>query len=254
MSDRETEAFFDAQRYVDGEMPPGEIEAFEARMSSEPDLADQVAEIMAMDTALRATVPSPSAAHLDDILTSAEAAVITPRRSIPWRQLAAAVALVAFGFGSGLLSARSSVPTDLTGDLLANASAAHALYSVEVVHPVEVSAGKRDHLKGWLSNRLGAEVRIPELTGQGLSLVGGRLLPFEQGAAAQFMYENTDGTRLTLYLTPDTQEAKTALRFGAAEALSVVYWQDGLWHYALVGPLDKAQMTGIAQSVQGALF
>ncbi|WP_417280310.1 hypothetical protein [Celeribacter sp.] len=31
--------------------------------------------------------------------------------------------------------------------------------------------GERYHLKGWLSNRLGSEVRIPDLTVKGLTML-----------------------------------------------------------------------------------
>ncbi|WP_417263786.1 hypothetical protein [Celeribacter sp.] len=95
--------------------------------------------------------------------------------------------------------------------------------------------GERDHLKGWLSNRLGSEVRIPDLTAKGLTLVGGRLLPFEQGAAAQFMHEDGQGTRVTLYLTPTADEAKSAMRYGASDSLTMLHWQGGTWHSAWSG-------------------
>lgn len=241
---------FDIHRYLDGEMTREEVFAFERRMEADGALAMRVAEMMQdMDT-LRDAIPTPSGAHLDSLLSRAE-----PASRPIWGQLAAAVVLLAVGFGGGLLTrgAGGTVP-DMASDVLANASAAHALYSVEVVHPVEVPASERDHLKGWLSNRLGSEVRIPDLTGAGLSLVGGRLLPFEQGAAAQFMYEDAQGARVTLYLTPAQARGASALRYGQKEDLSAVYWQDGLWHYALVGPMERDRLSSIAQSVQGALF
>lgn len=236
-------------RYVDGEMTRDEVMAFERRMEDEPALAAAVDEVMRGDAVLRSALPELS--DVSQILERAEAAV---RPSVPWRQLATAVVLVAVGFGSGLMTGRSTTPMPMGDAILQSASAAHELYAVEVVHPVEVTAGERDHLKGWLSNRLGSEVRIPDLTAKGLSLVGGRLLPFEQGAAAQFMYEDGQGTRVTLYLTPTADGANSSLRYGDTETLTMVHWQGGTWHYALVGPYDKDRMTEIAQSVQGALF
>ncbi|SFJ44668.1 anti-sigma factor family protein [Celeribacter neptunius] len=250
----------DIHRYVDGEMTREEALAFERRMEEDETLATRVAQVMTDMAALKAAFPTPPAGHFDTILEAAEAAVEaaaisqTPARAgWGWQQIAAGLALLALGFGAGNLT-RGSAPTDLAGDVLAEASAAHELYAVEVVHPVEVPASERDHLKGWLSNRLGAEVRIPDLNQNGLSLVGGRLLPFEQGAAAQFMYEDGEGTRVTLYLTPVVDRQNTALRHGEKDALSMVYWQDGAWLYALVGPFDKTKMTGLARQVQGELF
>ena len=76
---------------------------------------------------------------------------------------------------------------------------AHRLYSVEVRHPVEVAADDEAHMSTWLSRRLGKSIKPPPLAGAGFRLVGGRLLPADGKPAAQFMYENAAGQRLTLY-------------------------------------------------------
>ena len=80
------------------------------------------------------------------------------------------------------------------------ASVAHAVYQPEVRHPVEVTAAQQDHLVQWLSKRLNRPLKVPALGAQGYELVGGRLLPGELGARAQFMYQNGTGQRITLYL------------------------------------------------------
>ena len=74
--------------------------------------------------------------------------------------------------------------------ITANAITAYRTYSVEVRHPVEVDAGQEVHLLQWLSKRLGRQLIVPDLTSAGFRLMGGRLLPAEDGPAAQFMYEN----------------------------------------------------------------
>ena len=44
-------------------------------------------------------------------------------------------------------------------------------------------------------------IKAPDLTGFGFRLMGGRLLPAStNGVAAQLMYDDDHGTRLTLYL------------------------------------------------------
>lgn len=77
---------------------------------------------------------------------------------------------------------------------------AHTVYAPEVCHPVEVTAAEQTHLVHWLSKRLGRTLKVPNLSAQGYELVGGRLLPGDTGARAQFMFQNGAGTRLTLYL------------------------------------------------------
>ena len=62
------------------------------------------------------------------------------------------------------------------------------------------AADQEAHLVAWLSKRLGTQLKIPQLSGLGFNLVGGRLLPGDQGPVAQFMYQDAQGQRLTLYV------------------------------------------------------
>ena len=79
------------------------------------------------------------------------------------------------------------------------AAVAHAVFQPEVRHPVEVTAAQQEHLVQWLSKRLGRPLKVPVLAAQGYELVGGRLLPGDDGARAQFMYQNSaaSGSRST---------------------------------------------------------
>jgi len=125
---------------------------------------------------------------------------------------------------------------------------AHRVYEVEVRHPVEVAANEEKHLVAWLSKRLDAPVRAPDLTAQGFQLVGGRLLPAASGPAAQFMYENDKGDRLTLYLERNRTGGETAFRFVAQDEISAFYWKDGPLAYALIGRADREQLLGLANA------
>ena len=114
------------------------------------------------------------------------------------------------------------------------AAVAHATYSPEVRHPVEVGADQEAHLVAWLSKRLGAPVRAPQLEGVGYSLVGGRLLPGDSGPVAQFMYQCQRGTRVTLYVrTEAVNNTQTAFRYAKEGNVRVFYWVDRKLGYAL---------------------
>jgi len=239
-------------RYADGEMTQDEMRAFEARMEANPALAARVAEVMALNKALNLAVPSPQATYFAKMMPDMSPD-ISPRSTWPLRAVAA-VALLGIGLGLGYWGglARSAGQGGVSeGQLLASASAAHMLYTAEVLHPVDVSGDERDHLKTWLTKRLGAEVRIPTLTQEGFSLVGGRLLPAPHGAAAQFMYETEAGQRVTLYLTPTAQMAVTSLKFNTHDGLTAVSWQDPHWHYVLVGAASRSEMEHLAKRVHG---
>jgi anti-sigma factor RsiW len=88
------------------------------------------------------------------------------------------------------------------------------------------------------------------LNGIGYSLVGGRLLPGEQGPAAQFMYQDAQGQRLTLYVrTNREQRRETAFRFAQDGTVRVFYWIDRGLGLALSGELDKEELLRVATAV-----
>jgi anti-sigma factor RsiW len=130
------------------------------------------------------------------------------------------------------------------------AAIAHVVYSAEVLHPVEVGADQEAHLVKWLSKRLGNEVRPPDLNQAGFQLVGGRLLPGSDGPAAQFMYQDAKGLRLTLYVRTHAPDARdTAFRYEKSDRVGVFYWVDGPLGYALSGELDRARLLDVAKLV-----
>ena len=131
------------------------------------------------------------------------------------------------------------------------AALAHATYSPEVRHPVEVGADQEQHLVAWLSKRLGAQVRAPKLEAVGYSLVGGRLLPGDSGPVAHFMYQTAQGRRITLYVRTEAAENReTAFRFAAEGNVKVFYWIDHKFGYALSSAdLSKEELLKVADTV-----
>jgi anti-sigma factor RsiW len=123
---------------------------------------------------------------------------------------------------------------------------------------VEVAASEQEHLVQWLSKRLGKPLKVPNLSAQGFELVGGRLLPGDIGARAQFMFQNAQGQRITLYLgvvdqkpgksdMPDTRE--TRFRFEPDGAVPSFYWFDHGFGYALAGQMDREKLMQVATLV-----
>ena len=130
------------------------------------------------------------------------------------------------------------------------AAVAYAVYAPEVRHPVEVGAEQQDHLVKWLSKRLGHELKLPLLAQQGFDLVGGRLLPGGKGPVAQFMYQDSKGQRITLYVSRrDAEPQDTAFRFSQEDKVAVFYWIDGKLGYALSAEMDRARLLTVATVV-----
>ena len=168
------------------------------------------------------------------------AAPVRARRG-RWRGVAIAAGWVALGLAVGVLAGwqlhvwRAVAPpqAEVPG-FVKRAAVAHAVYSPEVRHPVEVGADQEQHLVAWLSKRLGAPLRAPKLDDVGYHLVGGRLLPGESGPVAHFMYQCKKGTRVTLYVrTNAAGSQETAFRYAAEGPVKVFYWIDRRLGYAL---------------------
>src|SRR5207244_11168381 len=128
------------------------------------------------------------------------------------------------------------------------AAIAHATYSPEVRHPVEVGADQEQHLVAWLSKRVGARVRAPKLDEVGMALVGGRLLPGESGPVALILYQTAAGRRLPLYIRAEAKgNRETAFRYARANSVSVFYWIERDCGYAISSEdLSKEEVVHIA--------
>lgn len=196
-------------------------------------------------------------ARFDGVLLEPVPARLHLRRP-PWMGYARAAGILVAGVAIGLAlplawnkpaqggtSARAPVQA-----FAARAARAHMVYAVEVRHPVEVDASQQEHLVAWLSKRLGTKLSVPVLAEEGFELLGGRLLPGPEGPVAQFMYQEAGGKRLTLYVSArGRDEGETAFRFAREGSVSVFYWIDGRWGYALSGEVDRAQLSRLSTSV-----
>jgi anti-sigma factor RsiW len=230
--------------YVDGGLDAEGRREVEAHLAQAPEDAGRVAAYREQNAALHAAFDPVLDEPVPDRLRQVRAARRGGRFAVAAGWLA--VGAVLGWFANAFLTER---PTALMS-LSRQAALAHAVYSPEVRHPVEVGAAEQEHLVNWLSKRVGAKLRAPVLTAEGYELVGGRLLPGESGAVAQFMYQDGKGKRLTLYVSRlASKPGDTAFRFSQEDKVSVFYWIDGALGYALSGELPKNELLKVATAV-----
>ena len=236
----------DLHAYVDGELPRARRADVEAYLASAPEAAERVAAYRRQGEILRA--------RFDPVLDEPVPYRLEQRQSRALhlvRYAAAAVWLILGGIvGWQLHAVRTQEPPPDAPGWARRAAVAHAVYSPEVRHPVEVGADQEAHLVAWLSKRLGAQLRIPQLNPVGYSLVGGRLLPGERAPVAQFMYQNGQGQRLTLYVRTNAEHSReTAFRFAQDGTVRVFYWVDRGLGLALSGEISKDELLRVATAV-----
>lgn len=251
--------------WIDGQLAPDRRDAVEAAIARDPAVAAKVAAWHSQRDALRrlhgelldAPIPAPLMGALDRSQGGSW---------MRWGGMAAGL-LVAFAAGwiGNAQWAQWSVPragaqlarAPALREFVHDASVAHAVYAPEKRHPVEVAASEQQHLVQWLSRRLDRPLKVPDLSSQGYTLVGGRLLPGETGARAQFMFEDATGERVTLYVgtldartasasptAPSTNE--TAFRFASEGPVPSFYWVDQGFGYAIAGKLPRDLLLKLA--------
>ena len=252
MSSPITEA--DLQAYVDERLDAARRAEVEAWLAARPDEAERIAEYRRLGAELRGLYEP----VLLEPVPGALAYVLSPGRR-RWARVAAIAAWMALGAAIGGLAGwelhgerpMAAATAEVGATMARRAAVAHATYSPEVRHPVEVGADQEAHLVAWLSKRLGAPLRAPKLEAVGYSLVGGRLLPGDTGPVAHFMYQCNRGTRVTLYVrTEAAGNRETAFRYAREGSVGVFYWVDRKMGYALSSnDISKDDLLKVANAV-----
>ena len=234
------------QAYVDGVLPPVRAAEIDEYLTQNEATAQRVAAYRAQNVELHDAYDELLVETLPERLRIGR---MTRRRS--WYPYAAAALLMLASGTAGWHLHERFAGTRIQSTQIARVAAiAHVVYSPEVRHPVEVGADQEEHLVRWLSKRLGTNLKIPHLVPQGYALVGGRLLPGERGPAAQFMYQDAKGQRLTLYVRVSNDlRAPTAFRFAQENGVGVFYWLDGRLGYALSGETDRGELLRVSDAV-----
>lgn len=249
----------DLHAYADGQLLAARRLQVEAYLARRPDERIRVQAWMRDNEALRELLAPVLAEPIPARIRTAPS-----HRAASWRQLAVAASIAVFSaslgwVGRGALpgapaEASRAIARDSIPAFARRAAVAHAVYSPEVRRPVEVGAEQESQLVAWLSKRLDAPIKPPHLGRVGYDLIGGRLLPGERGAVAQFMYHDRMGQRLTLYVTREAESSgEHAFRFSTEGPVSVFYWIDGGFGYALSAAVGKDDLYAVAQEVHRQL-
>lgn len=239
----------DLHAYADGQLDQDRRAEVEAWLAANPEAAEQVRDIRMQMQAMHAAYDPVLNEPVPVRLTNAAA----PRK---WPAgIAAGVAWLTCGIVAGWFAHvaidERTVPTR---DFARNALAAHVLYAVEQRHPVEVPAAQEAHLVAWLSRRLQAPIRAPDLNPQGFSLLGGRLIPGDAGPLAQLMYESGTSERLTLTVSKAVSgQPETGFRLMEKDGASAFYWVDRDYGYALSGSVGRDRLLAVTNAVHRQL-
>jgi anti-sigma factor RsiW len=240
----------DLQAYVDGRLADERLAAVEAYLAQNPDVRERVALDIRQRNALRGQLegkfaePVPPRLWIANIRAARRTALVGRLKAV-----AASLVIFTVGASAGWFAAHhETLAPPATSGVAQNANAAYRTYVVEVAHPVEVASAQEAHLLQWLSRRLGKPLAAPDLTPFGYRLMGGRLLPGNDSAAAQLMYDDASGKRLTLYVRA-APGSETAFRFQRDGDAATFAWIDQGFGFAVTAPATREELLPIAEAV-----
>lgn len=239
--------------FVDGQLDPARRAAVEAWLVANPEAAARAADYAALNEQLRAHFEPVLAEAPPTRLRAKAAPLARPRPAWSWAMAASLAGVLVLGgaLGYGLRGAGPGEThlaiapgTAAVPGFAERAVVAHTVFAPDQRRPVEVDGEHEEQLVRWLSKRLGAPMRAPQLQTLGYALEGGRLLPGGQGPVAQFMYRDSEGGRLTLYVSNEAQAGAAAaggeFRYLEDGAVRSFYWVDGAFAYAITAGRDRA--------------
>lgn len=228
---------------VDGELDAARQAEVEAWLSDNPEAARRVARYRAQNAGLHALFDEVLAEEVPPTIIAALAG--RRRHWLPRSAaVAAGVALLVAGTAAGWFArdamaprapdtaqvAQAQPPID-TKELMVRAAMAHLVNRDDDLHMAK--ADGTDDTGKYISTRMGEKVRVPQLASLGYHLVGSRILPDTGGPAAQFVFADPSGGRVSLYVR--TEKAKGVnVTYALADDLSMFYWNDSHHSYALV--------------------
>ena len=247
---------------VDGELDPARQAEVEAWLSENPEAAGRVAGYRAQNAGMHALFDGVLNEDLPPVII---AALAGRRQWLPrGAAIAAGFALLLSGAVAGWV-VRGELPTTTdettqiaattppidTQVLMDRATQAHLVSSDEDLRLAPTDGG--DDIGNYISTRMGQRVRVPQLTSLGYRLVGSRVLPDPDGPAAQFVFEEADGARVTLYVRSEAASG-VDITYALADDLSMFYWNDSKHSYALVRELEDETGRDALQSAAKAVY
>lgn len=264
----------DIHAYVDGALAEHRRAEVERLLETDDALARRVSDYFALGNLLHErydhVLSEPVPQRLLPREPAAPVAEVARKRGFAaanWPHFAGLAAALVVGIGIGvggmtsqparemLMSANGDSPARRVGaskeESFARQSAiAYVTYAPMVTRPVEVGADQGQELVKWLSSRLGTDVHAPILTRVGFNLMGGRLLPGEDGPVAQFMYHDANGERITLNVSHRKPKSDvTAFKLYEDGSVKVFYWVDGDFGYAVSGAIDRKVLLDVSHDV-----
>lgn len=257
----------DIHAYVDGTLSDERRIQVEQALERNPELAGRVSDYFSLNSLFHE--------RYDRVLNEPVPKRLQPRTSRSWREAAnwpqfaglAAALVIGVGIGVGANMGKDTIARLSSGtantrtvsyetpDAFARQAAiAHVVYMPKVYRPADMGVDQEQEFVQMLANKLGTNVHPPLLTKSGFELMGGRILPGDDGPVAQFMYRDSKDERVTLCISHRKANTNTtAFKLYQDGSVNVFYWVDGDFGYAVSGGIDRSVLLQLSHDVYAQL-
>ncbi|QPM92180.1 anti-sigma factor family protein [Pseudooceanicola algae] len=245
--------------FLDGELTEAERLEVEAALARDPALQAELETLMAADAGARdvfdAMLEDPVPLGLADAIRtapdpSAEPAANRNGPASGWRWGAVAAACLLIGASGGYFTGTSQgVEVASARDWLTDIADYHRVYAAQDRHLVEVPAAEAPHIQTWLTASIGADVAIPDLTSQGLTFQGARLLVAAGRPVSQLIYTDADN-RVVALCQIQTDAPRHALLEQRMDAFDMVTWGGNGANFVIIGDAGREDLRAVAEAAQ----
>lgn len=238
--------------YIDGELDAERRLAFEAFLAANPPVAARVHDYLHQREMLRrgldllaAATPERTAGLAERLFSRLRLDRLVHR----FGPIAAAILLLIGGWNVGTWVQHHRHGAAVAGvpDFADEAAEAHSTAVTLTVAPPAVPPADLKEMAKVLARRIGdASVHLPDADPT-LTLVRAAVVPWNDGPALQFVYRETDGELLTLFVVVGDPADDLGLHAVEQHGLQLVYWRAGPVAYTVTGSKADGDLLLVAK-------
>lgn len=244
----------DLHAYIDGGLDDGRMRIIEAYLDEHPDEAERIRAYARQRLEIARYLDAEMRVQplRTERLARRLSKALILRSARPWmvRSIAACL-LVALGWGARDVS----LPTrSATLPVFANEALEAHETVVNIDLPLsDVLRAEPNTLVRYLARHDQAELPMRAISLEGLQARGAQLVPWDEGTALQFVFEDTEsGQRVTLFVAVPQESGILEPRLTRINGASMVYWQSGRVAFVLSGDMPEQKLSAYAQHIERA--
>jgi anti-sigma factor RsiW len=152
---------------------------------------------------------------------------------------------------AAILAASAAVFSDEPSAASATAGiGAYRTFADSATRPVEIATSDRGALDKWFSPQIGRLAPVPDLSGSGMMLLGGRVVPGALSPAAFLVYESQSGERLGLEMEAIDSPPPSDVEMREIGDVACALWTADGHRFVLVGRASPARLAELARLIR----